>query len=679
MQLVDGRVTNYRSINDSGIVTFDPEITNIVGVTGSGKTSFLKMLSGVSSKVRFGEVDLPHESDVLARFHDGKVQAGEIIQLRATFKVEAADRARLPPRCRKANLIEVIRTLAGGITLSVDGEALPRADVRREANVILASASKVAEALHSLDSDDPKNGAIIGQAVDEVISNFREADFYDRNGIMLAVQALRSIVNSAEIGRETLIPIEGELDRMDAARREIARKIRADPLSAVHRIMPKPRYCDNVFELDDWIDLDRFIADPFASKTFACVAQICGLTPVGMSKARNAAPAQRDGYLSTKSSILSSRLNQFWRQENYTFRLAIDGNRLLLHVADRTTGTFTSLTERSDGFRWWMAFFLDLSAFLARKSGRSVILLDNPATELHEKGKGDVLRFIQEAAKSDRIQIIYSTHERALVDPWRTDRIRVADLQPDGTKIKTVTAASSNGMLETVMKSIGSPARYSLFGAPRTIVFEGASDMYTVSAVNEYMTKTDPDASLDGDVYSINSMSGITKARYVLSMYKNLDLDFTIVVDRGEESTEVAKRVGAEEFERRFVEIPAARGNAEADIEDLVDRTLYYEAFKEAYKGILDRMPSIDEIDADGRQKRSDNYRRWFKSSGESYSKTLVAHRMFGVMINGESARNDPDRAGALERTGRAFAGLFAAIKAKYGDAAALDAPHAAP
>ena len=372
--------------------------------------------------------------------------------------------------------------------------------------------------------------------------------------------------------------------------------------------------------------------------------------------------------------MLSSRLNRFWRQENYTFRLAIDGNRLLLHVADKTTGTATSLTERSDRFRWWMAFFLDLSAFLARKSGRSVILLDNPATELHEKGKGDVLRFIQEAAKSDRIQIVYSTHERALVDPWRTDRIRVADLTPDGTKIKTVPAASLNGMLEAVMKSIGSPARYSLFGAPRTVVFEGASDMYIVSAVNEYMAKTDPDASLDKDVYSINNMSGITKARYVLSMYKNMDLDFVIVVDRGKERRGLARRVGSAEFKRRFVEIPAAAGKTEADVEDLVDRLLYYEAFREAYRGILDRVPPIDEIDADGGRKRSDNYLQWFKNSDESYSKTLVAHRMFDMVINGESASGDHGRARALKRTGRAFADLFATIKAKYGDAADVGA-----
>ena len=472
MQLVDGRVTNYRSINDSGTVTFDPEITNIVGAAGSGKTSFLKMLSGVSDSARFGEVDLPHNSELPGRLREGGAKAGEITQLRATFRVEESDMARLPSGYRKIRHIVVSRTLAGGIALSVDGKTLPRADIEREAGAILDTVDRVARALSSLEHDDPGAGAVFLQSVNEAVSNFQESDFYDMNGAAMAAQALRSTVQSIELDRVMLARIEADLDQIDALRSGIARKIRADPPSAMYRVIPKPRYCSSVFELEDWIDLDKFIADPFASKTFSCVAQICGMTPIGISKARSAAPAQRDGYLSIKSSLLSSRLGRFWRQEDYTFRLAIDGSRLRLYVMDKTTGTATSLTERSDGFRWRMAFFLDLSAFLARKSGRSVILLDNPATELHEKGKGDVLRFIQEAAKSDRIQIIYSTHERALVDPWRTDRIRVADLTPNGTKIKTVQAASANGMLETVMKSIGSPARYSLFGAPRTVSFE---------------------------------------------------------------------------------------------------------------------------------------------------------------------------------------------------------------
>ena len=666
MQLVDARVTQYRSISDSSVVEFGPEITGIVGATGSGKTSFLRMLSGVSAKAQFGEADLPHNSDMLAKLHGGKAKAGEITQLQATFEVEGADRARLPPKYRRASRITVRRTLSGGITLSVDGKALPRANIRREAAAMRSRADKVASTLYSLTSDDREYDATFAEAVGEAISSFMEADFYDEKGVALAVQALRSVVQSVKIDRETLAEIELELDGMDSARNDIARKIMADPLSAVYGAIPKPRYCDSVFELEDEIDLDKFAADPFASKTFSCVARICGLSPAGMDKARNAAPARRDEYLSTKSAVLSSRLNRFWRRENYTFKLSIDGNRLLLGVADRTAGTTASLSELSDGFRWWMAFFLDLSAFLARKSGRSIILLDNPATDLHEKGKCDVLRFMQEAAESDRIQIIYSTHERALVDPWRTDRIRVADLTPEGTKIKTVQAASSSGMLDTVMKSIGSPARYSLFGAPRTVVFAGAGDVYMASAVNEYMATADSESSLDRDVYSINSMGGMTKARYALSMYKNLGADFVIVADRGREGSDLAKKIGRAEFERHFAVLPKVEGKGEAGIEDLVDRSLYYEAFKEAYRGMLDSVPGIDEIDADGEQKRSDNYLRWLEESGNEYSRTLVAQRMFNVVLGGGPARGDPDMAGALERTSGAFADLFAAIKSKY-------------
>lgn len=668
MQIVDARVTHYRSIKDSGPVTFDPEITNIVGVTGSGKTSFLKMLSGVSDKAQFGEADLPHNSEILAKFHDGAVRTAHITQLEATFKVESSDRPRLPQKYRKTKLISVKRTLAGSITLSADGKAIPKVGIQSEVNGILSSADKLAEILYALDHEDQEDDAIFVQAVKEAISSLKETDFYNRDGVTLALQALRAAVFSVEYDRELVAEIEEKFDEIESIRREIVRKMQNDPLSIVYRAIPKPRYFSKVFELEDDVDLDKFATDPFSSKTFSCVAQICGLTPMGMDKARNAIAAQRDGYLNTKSSVLASRLNRFWRQENYTFILAIDGSRLRLQVKDKTTGTTTSLSERSDGFRWWMAFFLDLSANLTRKQGRSVILLDNPATELHEKGKGDVLRFIQEAVRSNRIQIIYSTHERALVDPWRTDRIRVADLTPEGTKIKTVRAASSNGMLETVMNSIGSPARYSLFGAPRTVSFEGVSDTYIVSAMNEYMSRTDPSVSLDRDVYSINTMSGITKTPYVLSMYKNLDIDFVIVVDRGRESEKIAARVGPGEFERYFVEIPEAEGKSSVDIEDLVDRTLYYEAFKEAYRGMLDDIPSIDKVDPEGVGRRSDNYIRWFKEAGKEYSKTLVAQRMFNVALGDKSGSTDPIKTEALEKTSASFAGLFAAIKEKFGD-----------
>ena len=668
MHLVSGRVRHYRSIGDSGPVGFDPEITGIVGAAGSGKTSFLRMLSGVSSEVRFGEGDLPHNSDVLARFHDGIVNASEIVQLEAVFQVEDVDVPRLPQACRHASQIAVRRTFDGNMALAVDGSHVPRADIRDEAGEMLACASRVAALLPKPGSDQPAGNGSTPRTADDAASGFGETDFYSKENTLLAIQSLRTAAHSAPRTKPVMIKLEEEFDKMESIRQNMERKIAADPSSALYGIIPKPKYCGALFDLEDAVDLDQFIKNPSGSKTFLSVAQICGLSPAALAGVRNAGAPERDAYLEAKSALLSAQLGQFWRQESYAFKLAVDGHLLRLHVRDKATGTTTSLTERSDGFRWRTAFFLDISAFLASRSGRSIVLLDNPATELHEEGKGDVLRFIQEAAKSDRIQIVYSTHERALIDPWRTGRIRVASLTREGTKIRTVPAASSNGMLETVMKGIGSPARYSLFGAPRTVSFEGAGDTYIASAANEYLARTRPGAALDKDVYSISSVGGTGKAQYTWQVYRNLGMDFVMVVGRGDQGAGLAKRVGAEEFGRRFVELPPVQGKRGTGIEDLVDRSLYYEAFECTYRHILDAVPAIDEIDGDAAQRRSVNYAGWFKRSDESFDKALVAQRMFSVMLDDGPGGGAPGRAEAIERTGAAFAGLFAAIKERYAD-----------
>lgn len=562
MRLVSCRVRHCRSIDDSGPVEFDPEITSIVGVTGSGKTSFLKMLSGVSSKVQFGEGDLPHNSDVLAMFRDGSVDASGIVQLEAAFRVEDTDVPHLPREYRHASDITVRRAFDGGMTLAVDGTEVPRADIRDEVGQMRACAGRIAGHLPEPDPGGPGGGRPLPRPIDGAISSFGGTDFYSEESTMLAIRTLKAAAHSATHARPAMVKLEEEFYKMERIRLSIEHKIINDSSSALYRAIPKPRYCDRLFDLEDEIDLDQFIKNPASSKTFLYAAQICGLAPAGLAKVRSAGAPERDAYLDAKSEVLSSQLGQFWRQENYTFRLAVDGHRLRLHVKDGTTGTTTSLAERSGGFRWRMAFFLDISAFLARRSGRSIILLDNPATELHEKGKGDVLRLIQEAARSDRIQIVYSTHERALIDPWRIDRIRVASLTREGTRIETVSAASSSGMLEAVMKGIGSPARYSLFGAPRTVSFEGVGDMYIASAVNEYLARTDPDAALDKDTYSISSVGGIEKARYTWQVYSNIGVDFAIVVDRGSRISKMARDIGGAEFERRFVVLSPRAGKA---------------------------------------------------------------------------------------------------------------------
>lgn len=664
MRMADARVTHYRPIRDSGVVEFDPEITGIVGAPGSGKTSFLRMLSGVSDKAQFGETDLPRGSEALARLRGGSAGAGEITQLLATFRVEDADRPRLPPEHRGASLVGVRRTLAGGIALSADGREVPRADVRREADAIARRAERVAEAIR------PGGGP---RGADAARESGEAAAGIGEGGAELALRLLRLEARSAGLDRAELDRVESDIDAIGSMRRDMARRVRAGPWSALYRAVPKPAYRGGAFDLEDDIDLDRFIADPLASRTFACVALACSMTPAGVSRARSAGAAERGRYLSSRSSLLGARLGKFWRREGHALSLEIDGGRLRLGVADGATGTAVPPSELSGGLRWRLAFDLDILSILAGGQGRAVVLLDNPATELDGRGKCEVLRHMEEAAASGRIQLVYATHERALVDPRRAGRVRVARLTAGGARISTVRAASSGGMLEQAMGGVGAPARYSLFGAPRTVAFEEASDMYIAAAANELVAGTDPGASLDRDVYSLCAMGGAAGVRHALAAYEGMGIDFVVVVGRGADARGgVLAGAG-----RRIVEVPAAGGGGGACMEDLVDRSLYYEAFRGAYGSALGRIPAIDEIDPAGGMDRPGNYRRWLEGEGEEYSRTLVALRLFGAILGYGPAGAGPGREGALGRTRDAFAGLFAAIKAGYADAAPQCGPHA--
>ena len=128
-----------------------------------------------------------------------------------------------------------------------------------------------------------------------------------------------------------------------------------------------------------------------------------------------------------------------------------------------------------------------MSTHLTKSSRPSIILLDNPATNLHDDGKADVLRFLTKITESGKLQIIYSTHERALIDPWRIEQIRMVEKGSEGTKIEIVRSNSRSDLLGKIRRNIGSPARYSLFDAPKTVAFEGISDINIFSALNEFL------------------------------------------------------------------------------------------------------------------------------------------------------------------------------------------------
>ena len=103
------------------------------------------------------------------------------------------------------------------------------------------------------------------------------------------------------------------------------------------------------------------------------------------------------------------------------------------------------------------AGFIQVLQLLTFVFGRdaSVVLLDEPDAHLHSSMQRVVVEILEELAKSERLQIVLSTHSKEIinfVDPSRlilieTDQVHLA---PAGDSVATIAALRSVGDIDNV-------------------------------------------------------------------------------------------------------------------------------------------------------------------------------------------------------------------------------------
>src|SRR5229473_4961430 len=92
MRLKWARVTNFKSIDDSGIVEFEPDVTCFVGKNESGKTAFLEALYRLRPVTYTVEANFDGLRDYpRGRWTRDREQVPEIRPIEAAFELDAAD------------------------------------------------------------------------------------------------------------------------------------------------------------------------------------------------------------------------------------------------------------------------------------------------------------------------------------------------------------------------------------------------------------------------------------------------------------------------------------------------------------------------------------------------------------------------------------------------------------
>jgi hypothetical protein len=192
------------------------------------------------------------------------------------------------------------------------------------------------------------------------------------------------------------------------------------------------------------------------------------------------------------NSAIRENLNiQRWWTQDRDFDLLVEAREqeLAFTIRDRTASKY-SFKERSQGLRFFLSYFVQLTAHRLKNTVPDVLLLDEPDAYLSSVGQQDLLRVLQDYASPEaggpRSQVIYVTHSPFLIDKNAPHRIRVLDKGADDEGTRVVKDAARN-RYEPLRSSLGAYVAETAFIGGKNLFVEGAGDQILLSGLAAHL------------------------------------------------------------------------------------------------------------------------------------------------------------------------------------------------
>ncbi|MBV8154636.1 MAG: AAA family ATPase [Candidatus Eremiobacteraeota bacterium] len=461
MRLTRYRVTNFRSIVDSGWIALD-DVTTLVGENETGKTNLLLPLWKLNPAGGGGEIevlaDIPRR-----RYAELRRRLGEITFIEAEFAIDEA-------------LANELGTLAGCdadqtrtviVGRAYDGKysvAFPQADpiLVVSAAQVVTTLGKIATRLSQLASQDHVTwSAALLSAQAELLAARQDTDFYTHAAVAKRIAAITAALlpDDAVASHDVRQMMLEEVEALFAG----AKPQQPHDIASVSRLviekMPQFIYYSDYGTLDTRIYLPRVIEDlnrpaedlgrraAAQMRTLRVLFQFVGLSPkeimdlghegepdtdLSQEEMRRTArrKEEREVLLVSAATALSERFRAWWKRGNYAFRLSADGNYFTIWVSDAERSEPVQLEGRSHGLQWFLSFFIVFLVERAAQHSNAVLLLDEPGVTLHPLAQEDLFRFFAGLAQDN--QLIYTAHSPFLIDPDQLSSVRVVFVNERG-------------------------------------------------------------------------------------------------------------------------------------------------------------------------------------------------------------------------------------------------------
>lgn len=519
MKLIKYRVTNFRSVKDSGEIEAG-DIAALIGVNESGKTNLLLPLWKLNP-AREGEIQ-PTSDYPKTMFADVRAKPGSFRFIRAEFDAnslrdELVALTKLDPQ--QLEVVSVGRYFDGEHEVSFPQYAPKTTVAAVEIKSQLTKLMTDVEQTEALKSEDALKSTIV-DAARALVESIRQD--WIAHDLDAAIKSLRRLLPDQPAKTSTIVPrMQQTLDVLTEWWSQVTSPAPEDiegVRDLVLKNLPKFVYYSNYGNLDSEIYLPHVVQnlerkdlgakEAAKARTLRVLFSFVRLQPKEILELgrdfqdpnnQNRQPTadeiaevaerkrERSILLQSAGTTLTKEFKSWWKQGDYRFRFEADGDHFRIWVSDDRRPEEVELENRSTGLQWFLSFYL---VFLVESQGDhegAILLLDEPGLSLHPLAQRDLSAFFDGLTKTN--QILYTTHSPFLVDPDRLDRVRKVYVAADGSTESSPNLRQSGadpaqaGAAYAVYSALNLNVAESLLLGCLPVVVEGASDQHYLTTI----------------------------------------------------------------------------------------------------------------------------------------------------------------------------------------------------
>ncbi|WP_417602547.1 AAA family ATPase [Owenweeksia hongkongensis] len=310
--------------------------------------------------------------------------------------------------------------------------------------------------------------------------------------------------------------------------------------------------------------------------------------------------------LEATEAIISDELFKYWTTNsnlNISFRIdkrietdEQNNKRIAEHILDiRVKGKNVSLPlrNRSKGFNWFFSFLVWFKKIQEDTNNQYVLLLDEPGLNLHASAQADLLRFLEDL--SENYQIIYSTHSPFMIQPGQLNRVRTVLETDNGSVISDSIQEKDPKTLFPLQAALGYDIAQNLFISSKNLLVEGVSDLIFLTTISGIL-EANKRQFLNPDI-TIVPTGGLEKVATFISLLRGSQLEIACLIDSYTDpvgQAKMDKMIREKIIHRNKIRFfdEFVDGQDKADLEDLFEKSDYLKLFNAAFTEYADIQES---------------------------------------------------------------------------------------